>query len=311
MRIVFMGTPEFAAPSLRALAESNHAIALVVTRADKPAGRGRRLHLPAVKMEAERLGLPVYQPVQVSAAESLARLREAAPELNVVAAYGQILKPAALAVPLRGSINLHASLLPQYRGAAPIQRAIMAGEIETGLTTIWMDEGTDTGDILLQRAEPIAPEDSYGSLSGRLAERGAELLVETLARVEAGEAPRRPQDSAAASYAPPLTREEARLDWRRPAERLHNLVRATNPAPGAYTFRDGSRLKILHTEIVKNAGPAGGVPGRVTETGQRGFVVETGDTGLLVREVQPENRRVMTAHDYVLGYRLQAGEILA
>lgn len=301
MRVLFYGTPEFALPTLEALLR-HHTVVAVVTQPDRPAGRGRRLTPPPVKVRALAAGLPVLQPARLRDPGWDVRLRAFAPDVAVVVAFGQILPRAVLEVPARGSINVHASLLPRYRGAAPIAWAIIRGERETGVTTFLMDEGLDTGPILLQRATPIHPEETAGELAARLAVLGAELLLETLARLDT--LVPRPQDPAAATLAPRLTREDGALDWRRPAVELVNRVRGCNPWPGAFTAAPGGRLLLWRARAL--AGPAEAPPGTlVARAGE--LVVTAGEGAVLPLEVQPENRRVMTWGEYLRGARLGAG----
>lgn len=307
MKIVFLGTSAFAIPSLTELARSQHPVAAVVTRPDKPAGRGLQQRPSPVKSAARELGLPLLQPERIRQPESVQALAELAPDLLVVAAYGQILPPAVLQLPRLGSINLHASLLPKYRGAAPIRRALMAGERETGVTIIWMSEGLDEGDIMLQRAVKIGPEENYGSLHDRLAEEGARLLREALAAIEEGSAARLPQDQSQASLAPPLKPEESRIAWSRSAEEIYNLIRALDPAPGAFAIWRGKRLKIRKAEKDMQRE---GVPGRIVEVNREGLLLATEKGALRLTEVQPEGRRRMTGSEFVRGYRPIAGEVL-
>ena len=310
MRLVFFGTSEFAIPSLEALVRARHEILLVMTQPARPAGRGRQPHEPPVKLAADAMGLLTCQSPSPNRSVCLTRIEHARPDLLVVAAYGRLLKPVLLEIPRLGAINLHGSLLPSYRGAAPIQRAIMAGETQTGVTTMWMAPEMDTGDIILQRRVPIAPEDTAGTLSEKLAAAGAELLVETLERVAAGTAPRTPQDEAEATYAPPVTRADARINWAQTAGELVNLVRGSNPKPGAFTACRGEMLKVWQAEEVKNGPLQGGRAGEIVEIADDGVVVQAGEGGLRLRRVQPESRRGMSAGEYVRGRRIGVGEVL-
>ena len=310
LRIAFLGTAEFAVPTLHILARGPHQVAAVFTRPDRPAGRGRRLRASPIKLAAEKLGLPLLQPERVSAGEGLEALRKVSPDLLFVAAFGEILTAEALSVPRLGAVNLHASLLPRYRGAAPIQRALMAGERETGVTVQWMVTELDAGDIVLQRQETIGEEEDFGSLHDRLAVVGAEAAAEGLALVAAGSAPRIPQADGEATYAPPIRREELMIDWGRPAAVLAGLVRALSPRPGARTTRRGQLLKVLAAADAKKPGAGGGTPGAVMELTSEGFWASAGDGWLLVVRVQPAGRKVMAAADYLKGYHLQLGELL-
>ncbi len=310
LRIAFLGTAEFAVPALRLLTRAPNEIVAVFTRPDRPAGRGRRLRASAVKLAAQELGLPLFQPERVSAGEGLDALRQTSPDLIFVAAFGEVLSQEALSVPRLGAINLHASLLPRYRGAAPIQRALMAGEAETGITVQWMVAELDAGDIILQRRAAVAPEDDFAALHDRLAALGAEAAAESIDLVRAGTAPRTPQDHGEATYAPSIRREELVIAWGRPAAALVNLVRALSPRPGARTSRAGELLKVLAAREGRKAGAGGGLPGVVVEVTSEGFWVAAGDGRLQVERVQPAGRRAMAAGDYVKGYRLERGERL-
>ncbi len=309
MRIVFLATSDFAVPTLEALAQGPEELVAVFTRPDRPAGRGLKLRPSPVKIAAERLGLPLYQPARVSREEGLETLRGLAPDLLLVAAFGEILKPEVLALPRLAPVNLHASLLPKYRGAAPIHRALLAGEEETGVTAQWMAEGLDTGDILLARSLSVDAEENFGSLHGRLAALAAAVAGETLALFRRGEVPRLPQVEAEASYAPPVTREDLLLDWRRPAEELHRQVRAFSPRPGARTTHQGRLLKVLAARLASQSEQKG-VPGEIVEISTQGLRVHTGSASLIVLQVQPEGRTPMSAVDYALGRRTHVGEML-
>ncbi len=310
LRIAFVGTAEFAVPTLHTLAQGEDKVVAVFTRPDRPAGRGRRLRPPPVKRAAETLGLAVRQPERVSRGEGLQALRSARPDLMVVCAFGEILGEDALAVPPLGAINLHASLLPRYRGAAPIQRALMAGERATGVTVQWMTRDMDAGDILLQREAVIGEEEDCAGLHERLAALGAEATMESVALIRQGAGPRIPQNDEQATYAPAIGKDELVIDWGGRAETLGRLIRALSPRPGARTTRSDEMLKILGARQGKKAAGEGGIPGRIMELGSDGFWVATGDGCLLVTRVQPAGRRAMSAPDYVKGYRLRAGERL-
>ncbi len=314
LRIVFLGTAPFAVPSLLALADCPSVqIVAVFTPPDRPAGRGRQPRASAVKLAALNHGLPVYQPERVSRGDGLAKLRELRPDLVFVAAFGEILSEQVLATPVLGAINLHASLLPRYRGAAPIQRAIMAGERVTGVTVQWMAQQMDAGDVILQHEAEIGEEEDFASLHDRLAALGAIATVTAVDLVCRGEALRIPQDHSEASYAPPITAHDLAIDWTRPAEQLARQVRALSPLPGARTIRQGELLKIFAARPAKILIPEGGIPGQVMEFTSEGFIVSTGDPpsgGLLVSRVQPAGRKAMSAVDYLKGYRFQRGDRL-
>jgi methionyl-tRNA formyltransferase len=292
-----MGTPEFAVPSLRALA-ARHTVAGVVTQPDRPAGRGQQMAASPVKRFALEVGLPVIQPRKLHEPEAMAQLKAWAPDVIVVCAFGQILKPAVLDLPPHGCVNVHASLLPRHRGAAPIPAAILAGDPETGITLMRMDAGLDTGPILARRAEPIHPDDTTLTLGERLAQIGAVLLAEVLPDYLAGKLAPQPQDDAQATYAPQLKKEDGRLDFSRPAVELERRVRAFSSWPGAFAVWQDRPLKVLRAAVTG----AEGEPGRVTRT-ERGPAVACGSGGLLLLEVQPPGKRPMTGSDFARGAR--------
>ncbi|RPF49301.1 methionyl-tRNA formyltransferase [Thermodesulfitimonas autotrophica] len=308
MRLVFMGTPEFSVPSLEALLDSGHQVDLVVTQADKPKGRGKRPAAPPVKEVALAQGIPVLQPARLKDPDFLWRLQAAAPEAIVVVAYGKILPAAVLSLPPYGCINVHASLLPRYRGAAPIQRAIMNGERETGITTMLMDEGMDTGDILLQRRVAIGEEENFGSLCQRLARLGAQVLLETLERLQAGTLRRQPQDHAQATYAPPLTPEDELIVWDRPGEVIKNQVRALDPKPGAKTYFGGEVLKIWRVKAVTGDFP--GVPGEIIAVGPEGIKVQVADGAVVILELQAAGGRRLPVDAFLRGHSIPEGYVL-
>jgi methionyl-tRNA formyltransferase len=304
MNLLFLGTSAFAVPSLRALAKTGK-ISAVVTQPDHGAGRGLRLRPSPVKQAALEMGLPLLQPENIGGAASQAALQQISADLYVAVAYGQLLPPAILEIPGQGCINLHASLLPAYRGAAPIQRAIMAGETRTGITTMWLSEGLDEGDIILQQSVDIAPQETYGELHDRLAAAGTELLLQTLTAVKQDAAPRRKQESAQASYAPALKPEETRVNWRQNGEQINNLIRALNPKPGAYCLWRGKRLKLWRGEIVSGGE---GIPGQLVEISRGGPIVATCRDRLRLVQLQPEGRKAISGDEFARGYRLEAGE---
>ena len=307
MRVVYFGTPEFAVPSLRALVGEGFDVVGVVTRPDKPTGRHRSRATPsAVKAAALENDLAVLQPERPSAPDFLATLTRLAPDLSIVAAYGHILPQALLDVPARGSVNVHASLLPALRGAAPIQRAILAGLTETGITIMRMDAGMDTGPILHQVATPIAADETGGELTERLAELGAEALIEALTMLDEGGLEPRAQDHAKATLAPKIRREEERLDWSCPAEVVARKIRAFDPKPGAWTMGRDKELKLFGAKTVDAAGERG----RVLAAGDE-LVVACGAGAVAVAEVQPAGRARMTARAFVNGRGVAAGDALA
>jgi methionyl-tRNA formyltransferase len=315
-RIVFMGTPEFAVPSLSALLEGGYRVAAVVTQPDRPKGRRRELTPPPVKVFALQRGLPVLQPEKLRAPEAMAELAALAPDLIVTAAYGQILPKAALELPRFGCVNVHGSLLPKYRGGAPIQRAVMNGETETGVTLMYMAEGLDTGDMIAQAAVPITDEDTSGTLFDRLSRVGADLLVEWLPAILSGSAPRVPQDERLATYAPNLTREDERIDWSRPSRALFNQVRGLYPAAGAFSFLAGDVFKVWGIRVPEaddgQLRPewAAMPPGSVLDSGPFGIRVRSGDGSVVLTEVQPAGRKALPAADFARGARLAPGTVL-
>ncbi|MGQ9519743.1 MAG: methionyl-tRNA formyltransferase [Candidatus Fervidibacter sp.] len=306
MRVVFMGTPEFAVPSLQAIVNAGQEVPLVVTQPDKPAGRGLKLTPPPVKVAAQKLGLVVFQPEKLNVPESLEVIAQAKPDVLVVVAYGRILKEQCLAIPPKGCINVHPSLLPKYRGPSPIQHAILNGDEVTGVTTMFMDTGMDTGDIILQRQVPIDPDDTAGTLSKKLSMVAAELLVETLKLVEEERAPRVPQDHSKATYAPTIPPETAHLDFGEPAIRLKNLIRALNPEPGAHAFFRVKRVKFWRAQAVE--GKPTEPPGTIVFIDKNRMLVATGDGLLLPTELQTEGKKSLTVSEWLKGMQPRVGE---
>lgn len=304
--IVFMGTPHFAVPSLRALLAA-HRVVGVVTQPDKPAGRGQQMTASPVKQTALQAGVPVIQPRRLREPEAMAQLRAWQPDLVVVAAFGQILKPEALELPPYGCINVHASLLPRWRGAAPVAAAIRAGDAETGVTLMRMDAGLDTGPILAQVATPILPTDTTGALTARLAELGADLLLHSLPAYLAGQLTARPQDDAQATYAPQLDKAAGALNFAHNAAVVERHLRACHPWPGAFTLWRGQPLKILRAEVIARRIPA--EPGAVLFT-PAGPAVACAEGALLLHEVQPAGKRPMLARDFARGARSFVGTSL-
>ena len=308
-RIVFMGTPVFAVPALQALIQAGYPVAMVVTQPDRPVGRGRKILFSEVKQIATEMGLPVYQPENLKTADSWGRIRDARPDVMVVVAYGQLLPSVLLRMPPWGCLNIHASLLPRYRGPAPIQRAVINREPETGVTIMKMDSGLDTGDILYSRSTPILPEDTAATLHDRLASMGADLLLHTLENLESVYTKATPQEDALATYAPMLTKADGRIDWSKPADDIDALIRGTQPWPGAYTFVGGRRLKVFRGRIVPR--PAGGPPGSVLPSPTEELWIATGSGILSLVEVQPESGRRMSITDFLKGRPVQTGSILS
>lgn len=299
-----MGTPQFAVQPLRALAAAGHEIAGVVTRTDKPAGRGRILAAPPVKRVARDLGIAVYQPKRVRAPEFIELLRKIEPEAIIVAAYGQLLPRELLTLPKFGCINIHASLLPAYRGAAPINWAIIRNERETGNTIMLMDEGMDTGAILMQESIPIGPEDTAGALTEKLSSLGAKLITRALPLIAAGKLVPLAQDASKATMAPLLKKGDGLVDWKLPAAEIHNRVRGLSPWPGAYCFLDGKMVKIIMTEVIDGAGE----PGTLYEKDKNTLGAGTGSGILRILSLQPEGGKPMTAGEFMRGHRGIAGK---
>ena len=310
MRILFMGTPDFAVPSLEALVAAGHDVCGVFTQPDKPKNRGMKLQAPPVKERALAHGLPVYQPVKLRDGTALALIRELAPQLIVVAAYGRILPDDILAAPPEGCINVHSSLLPAYRGAAPINWAVLNGDQKTGVTIMHMAHDLDAGDIISQASTPIDPDETVVALHDRLALLGAELLVETVARIDAGTASRTPQDHSKATLAPMLGRELSPMDFRRTARQLHNQVRGLIPWPAAVTVLGDKRCKVFRTVVSDETTHA--APGTVLSAGKEGLAVACGEgTVLHLEEIQPDGGKRMRATDYLRGHPVAVGTVLA
>lgn len=309
MRIVFMGSPEFALPCLVELINSPHTVAAVVTQPDRPKGRGKKLAPTPVKKMALANDIPVFQPSKINTPEFIAEIRELAPDLVVVVAFGQILKPEFLCIPPLGCINVHASLLPQYRGAAPIHWALINGEEKTGVTTMYLDAGMDTGDMILKQEVVIEPLETVGSLHDKLALAGAVLLGETIRLITSGTAPRTSQDHQEATYASLLKREHEKIDWKGTACQVNNQVRGMNPWPGAYTTLNNDLIKVWKTTVHEELST--GASGTVREIvpGQ-GIRVQCGSGSLWLVEIQPQGSRRMTADAFACGHRLEIGTLL-
>ncbi|HJW81025.1 MAG TPA: methionyl-tRNA formyltransferase [Acidiferrobacterales bacterium] len=306
MNLVFAGTPDFAVPALKALLDAGHTILAVYTQPDRPAGRGRKLGMSAVKEFALERGLRVHQPATLKSEGEAETLRALQPDALIVIAYGLILPQSILTIPKYGCINVHASLLPRWRGAAPIQRAIEAGDASTGVTIMQMDEGLDTGAMLATAETPIGTDDTAATLHDRLAELGGRLLVETLARLARGELTPQAQDNTQASYAAKLNKEEARLDWNADAGLLARRVRAFNPWPVAYTTLDGQTLRLWHAQA-ENGAPAGRPTGTVLSADADGVRVQCATGALRVTRLQLEGGKVLDARAFLNGRPLPAG----
>jgi methionyl-tRNA formyltransferase len=314
MRIVFMGTPRFACPALEALQRAGHDIVLVITKPDKPRGRSGQPMPSEVKRVAQGMKLRLLQPEDVNAPEVLSAVREARPDVLVTAAFGQKLGNDLLSIPKLGGVNVHASLLPKYRGAAPINWAIIRGETETGVTIFGMRERIDAGEIISQVARPIRPDETAGKLTERLAALGAELLVKTLDDVAAGRATYRAQDAKAATLAPMLKKEDGAIDWTRSAVELGNFVRGMTPWPGAFTFHVGSsgavpqRVTVLAVEAVASDPNLSAAPGTVAEVAQDYFAVATGSGSLRILRLKPAGGRELSAAEFLRGHPTKLGD---
>jgi len=306
MRILFMGSPELAVPSLQAVREIGHVVG-VITQPPKASGRGRKLTPSPVFREAERTGIEVMTPGTLRTSQLENSLRQLQPDIAVVVAYGKILPPDILTIPRLGCVNIHASILPELRGAAPIQWAIARGCTQTGVTLMQMDEGMDTGPILLQKTTPISTEETAGELGVRLAQIGADLLRKGLPLLDRGELPPVIQDSSQATYAPLLTKADGLIDWSLPAADIANRVRGFSPWPGTYTTRAGSRLLITRAWAPDEDHPS---PGTVVSTGVQGFQVACGNGTLDIQAVKPEGKREMEVAEFLSGYKVEVGEIL-
>lgn len=316
LRLVFFGTPQFAVPSLRALLGSGHTVAGVVTQPDKPRGRGQRVAESPVKLLAREHGIPVLQPDRLKDEQALAALRDLAPDLGVVAAYGKILPAGVLATPPLGLVNVHASLLPRYRGAAPVHRAVIAGESVTGISIMHVVQALDAGSVYRTATRPIGPDETSAEVEDGLAEIGAGLLLDVVADIAEGRARSEPQDDGASTYAPRLQKEEGTIDWSAPSQVIHNKVRGLQPWPLAWTWLGGRRLIVLKTRVVAAAGSAGheclpghdtATPGTILGISRDAVSVRSGDGALDVLLVQPEGRRAMSVRDFVAGHQLTVG----
>ncbi len=306
MRILFFGTSSFAVPTLHLLSKSSeHDILGVVTQPDRPRGRGRQPGFSPVKQLALEIGAPIFQPEIVKSPSFIGEVQKIAPEVFVLASYGQIIPRKLLNIPKYGPINVHASLLPAWRGAAPIQHSLLNGDHETGATTMWMTPSLDRGDILLQRSLPIDPDDDSDSLTSKLSELGADLLLETLDRLVEGSCPITPQDDSRATYAPSLQSEDAVIRWEQSAEMCRNRIRAMCSKPGAFTSFAGRRIKIYTAAISVETNIA---PGTILSIEHDSVVVACSDRAIELREVQPESGRRMNASDWARGIRIKAGE---
>ena len=321
MRIVFMGTPDFSVPALKALVEVGHQVIAVVTQPDKPKGRGKEVQMTPVKIQAMEYGIPVYQPAKVREASFVEVLKGLEADVYVVIAFGQILPKAVLELPKYGCINIHASLLPKYRGAAPIQWCVIDGEGETGITTMMMDVGLDTGDMLEKAVIPIEEKETGGSLHDKLSMAGGDLILSTLKKLEEGTLVRTPQTDEGTCYAKMLTKSLGDIDWNQGAVSIERLIRGLNPWPSAYTMWNGKTIKIWAADVIagreaadflsESGVPAetGTAPGTVVCSDKRGLVVCTGGGLLSIRELQMEGKKRMDTPAFLRGYPIPAGDV--
>jgi methionyl-tRNA formyltransferase len=305
-RIIFMGTPQFACPTLSTLIERGEQVVAVVTQPDRPKGRGQQTLPPPVKVLAEEHGIPVLQPVKVRHPDAIEQIRALEPDLIVVVAFGQILPKALLEIPRLGCVNVHASLLPRYRGAAPLNWCIINGETETGVTTMMMDVGLDTGDMLLKGVTPIDPDEDTSSLHDRLSLLGAELLAQTIDRMAAGGLVPQKQDDALTCYAPMLKKEDGLIDWGKDAASIKNLVRGMTPWPGAYSQVDEKLLKVYRVQT----GSGAGAPGEILSAGRNGIEVACGEGSIIIHELQLEGKKRLPAAEFLTGCKLEPGAFL-
>ncbi len=311
MKVIFMGTPEFSVGTLEALIEAGHEVALAVTQPDKPKGRGGKMQYTPVKEAALKHGIPVFQPKKVREPECVEELKQYNADIIVVIAFGQIMPKEILEMTPFGCVNVHASLLPKYRGAAPIQWAVIDGEEVSGVTTMQMDEGLDTGDMLLKTEIRLDEKETGGSLHDKLAAAGAELCVRTLKGLEEKTVVPKPQGESPTAYARMLDKKLGNIDWSRDAESIERLVRGLNPWPSAYTNWDGKVMKIWEARAEKRAAEAGGVPGTVISVEKDGFCVETGDGVLKVLALQIPGKKRMEADAFLRGYEIAPGTVLS
>jgi len=307
-RILFMGTPAFALPALEMISSHNYPVIGVVTQPDRPAGRGQKEVAPPVKLLAQKLGLPVFQPQKVKDKSFLDIFYQLNPEMVVVAAFGQILPKDIIEFPKLGCLNIHPSLLPKYRGAAPLNWSIIRGEPKTGVTIMLMDEGMDSGDILLQQETPLSATETYGQLHDRMANQGADLLLTAIEQVITGTALRQPQDSSAVTIAPRLTKETGKINWQENCTNIVNLIRGLCPAPAAYTFLEGQALKVFAAE--SKPGKIKEMPGTIGADTSYGLSVAAADGYVILKELQLAGRKRMLVNEFLRGYRLLPGTIL-
>ena len=310
IRIVYMGTPDFAVEPLEAIIKAGYEVAAVVTQPDKQKGRGKEVKMTPVKECALRHGIPVFQPVKIKEPEAVAELKKYQADLFVVAAFGQLLSEEILNMPEYGCINIHASLLPAYRGAAPIQWAVLNGEKESGVTIMQMDKGLDTGDMLLKRSVELSPKETGDSLHDKLMHLGAELIVEALPKLEKGELVPEKQKDELSSYAKKLTKAMGQIDWTKDAVSLERWIRGLNSWPSAYTFFGGKTLKIWEAQVAEENGAQKAEPGQVVSVSREGFTVACGQGALQILSLQLEGKKRVLTREFLLGYQVEPGLIL-
>ena len=305
-RIIFMGTPDFSVPALQGLIDGPDQVVAVITQPDRPKGRGKKLSPPPVKVLAESASIPVLQPTKIKTTEFADELRSFNPDLIIVAAYGRILPPSILDLPPLGCINIHGSLLPRHRGAAPIQWAILTGDKEAGITIMQMDVGMDTGAMLLPASVPVELDETAGGLFTKLSELGGTTLLKALDRLRQDKLPPIEQDHSLATAAPPLKKEDGSIDWDKSAWKIHCLIRGMDPWPTAYSFLDGKRFRFFSPELTDTVCKQ--EPGSIIQADRNGLLLATGDGALLVREIQPEGKKRMSVEAYLCGHPLEDGQ---
>lgn len=309
MKIIFMGTPDFAVPCLDMLVKEGHEVCLVVTQPDKPKGRGKKMLFPPVKEKAIEYGIEVFQPVKVKEEEAVEKLRSYNADIIVVVAFGQILPESILNMPKYGCVNVHGSLLPKYRGAAPIQWSVINGDTKTGVTTMYMEKGLDTGDMLLKAEFDISDEDTYGTVHDKMCVMGADVLKETLVKIENGTIVREKQDDALSNYAPMISKETGHIDWNKTSFEIINLIRGLDPVPAAWTVYNGEVLKIWKA-VKFECDNSTAKCGEIADITKKGFVVKTGDGFVLVTEIQARGGKRMATDAYMRGHAVEKGIIL-
>ncbi len=305
-RIIFMGTPDFSAPTLQGLIDGPDQVVAVITQPDRPKGRGKKLSPPPIKVLAESAAIPVLQPTKIKTTEFAQELRDFKPDVIIVAAYGRILPPSILELPPLGCINIHGSLLPRHRGAAPIQWAILTGDKEAGITIMEMDAGMDTGAMLLPASVPVSLTETAGGLFTKLSELGGTTLLKALDLLRQDKLPPIEQDHSLATEAPPLKKEYGDIDWKKSAWEIHCLIRGMDPWPTAYSFLDGKRFRFFSPELTET--PCTLPPGSIIQADRNGLLLATGDGALLVREIQPEGKKRMSVEAYICGQSLETGQ---